>query len=78
VWTQEDLTPPPGAELARTELELYPELRGPNGTTPIHRPDYTNYVMGLTGAGSIQDYIESYQVQGKPMGAHRLYAGLVS
>jgi hypothetical protein len=23
-WTQEDLTPPPGAELARTELELYP------------------------------------------------------
>jgi hypothetical protein len=78
VWTQEDLTPPPGAELARTELELYPELRGPNGTTPIHRPDYTNYVMGLTSAGSLQDYIESYQVQGKPIGANRLYAGLVS
>jgi hypothetical protein len=74
-WTQEDLQPPPGAELARTELDLYPELRGPAGTTPIHRPDFSMYVMGLTGAGSLQDYLENYQVSGQPSGQNQLYAG---
>jgi hypothetical protein len=40
-WTEEDLRPSSGAQLARTELEMYPELRGPEGTTPIHRPNFS-------------------------------------
>jgi hypothetical protein len=78
-WTQEDLQHlPEGAELARTELDLYPELRGPAGTTPIHRPDFSVYVMGLTDASSPQDYIDNYQVGGQPSDKNRLYAGLIS
>jgi hypothetical protein len=77
-WTAEDLIPPAGAELARAELELYPELRGPAGTTPFPRPDYSMYIMGLTGATSLQDYRENYQVPGQPSGQNRLYAGLHS
>lgn len=77
-WTEADLTPPPGVELARSELELYPELRGPDWTTPIHRPDFSAYVMGLTEATSIIDYIENFQVPGMPAGDKRLYAGLAS
>jgi hypothetical protein len=76
-WTAEDLIPPAGAELGRTELELYPELRGSAGT-PIPRPDYSRYIMGLTGATSVQDYLQNYQVSGQPAGQNRLYAGLHS
>jgi hypothetical protein len=77
-WTEADLTPPPGVELARSELELYSELRGPDWTTPIHRPDFSAYVMGMTDATSIIDYIENFQVSGMPAGDKRLYAGLAS
>ena len=77
-WTEADLIPPPGAQLARSELELYPELRGPDWTTPIHRPDFSAYVMGMTGATSILDYIENFQVSGMPAGDKRLYAGFSS
>lgn len=78
-WTQEEgFTLPAGVELARTELELYPELRGPDNTTPIHRPDFSAYVMGDSGAGSLQDFLENYQVPGMPAGDKRLYAGLLS
>jgi hypothetical protein len=79
-WTQADLTPSPGAEIGRTELELYPELRGPEGTTPITRPDFSVYVMGLTGAASLQDYLDNGQVFGEPEPEvkDRLYAGLIS
>jgi hypothetical protein len=76
-WTEEDLLPSHGAEFARTELELYPELRGPEGTTPIHRPDFSTYVLGLTDATSLRDYLENYQVAGQPSGQKRLYAGLI-
>jgi hypothetical protein len=77
-WTQADLTPSPGAELGRTELELYPELRGPEGTTPITRPDFSVYVMGQTGAASLQDYLDNGQVYGEPEDPSRRYAGLLS
>jgi hypothetical protein len=43
-WTAADLLPPDGAELARTKLERFPELRGPLGTTPIHRPAFSAYI----------------------------------
>jgi len=74
-WTAADLVPSPGAGLARTELELYPELRGPEGTTPFHRPDFAAYVLGQTGASSLEDYLDSYQEGGQPSGQKRLYAG---
>jgi hypothetical protein len=77
-WTAEDLIPPAGAELGYGELELYPELRGPDWTIPIHRPDFWEYVGGATTAISLQDYLQNYQVSGKPGGPNRLYAGLIS
>jgi hypothetical protein len=78
-WTAEDLIPADGTELGRTELELYPELRSSNpNTTPIQRPDFSQYIMGNTGAASIQDYVDNYQVMGQPSGQTRLYAGLNS
>lgn len=36
------------------------------------------YIMGLTGATSVRDYVENYQVSGQPAGQNRLYAGLRS
>jgi hypothetical protein len=60
-WTKKDLTPPPGAQLARPELEADPESRGPSGTTPIQRPDFSVYVMNETSARSLQDYLENHQ-----------------
>jgi Neprosin len=75
-WTATDLLPPDGAERARTELERFPELRGPLGTTPIHRPAFSAYIQGETGAASPQDYLEHGQVAGQPSGQQRLYAGL--
>jgi hypothetical protein len=75
-WTADDLVPAAGAQLGWSELEEYPELRGPDWTTPIHRPDFWNYIMGETGAASVQDYLENHQVSGQPFLADRLYAGL--
>jgi hypothetical protein len=75
-WTAQDLVSPAGAEIGRTELELYPELRGAAGT-PIPRPDYSRYIMGMTGATSVQD-LANHQVSGQPSGQTRLYAGLHS
>jgi len=77
-WTAADLQPPPGVALALTELDLFPELRGPEGTAPLHRPDFSAYVMGESGAISLQDYLENSQVFGRPAGDSRLYAGLNS
>lgn len=62
-WTKDDLNNlPPGAQLGQTELEQHPELRGPPGTTPMTRPQYKVYVMGETGAKSLQEYLEKHQV----------------
>ena len=77
-WNPEDLLPSPGVELPRTELDLFPELQGPEGTTPILLPEFETYVMGETGASSLQDYLDNHQVFGMPADQDRLYAGLDS
>lgn len=61
-WKAEDLKPPEGVKLGIPEILRHPELRGPPGTTPIHRPDFWNYIMGETCATSIRDYVENHQV----------------
>jgi hypothetical protein len=73
----EELRPPPGAELQRTELDLYPELRGPEGTIPVTRPSFASYVRGETDATSVEDFLQQ-QALGQPSGKNRLYAGLVA
>jgi hypothetical protein len=72
----EELRPPPGAELQRTELDLYPELRGPEGTIPVTRPSFASYVRGETDATSVEDFLR-HQQPGQPSGQNRLYAGLI-
>lgn len=75
-WTASDLSPPDGAVLGRAEVELYPELQGPVGTTPIHRPDFSAYVLGFSGATSLQDFVDNEDVPGRPEGKYRLYSTL--
>lgn len=71
----EELRLPPGVQLGFTELDLYPELRGPEGTIPMHRPTFARYVLGEAGATSVEDFLRRYQVPGMPAGQNRLYAG---
>ena len=77
-WTPDQLVLPDGVELAESELEKHPELFGPVGSTPFHRPMYWGYVLGETGATSIEDYLDNHQVHGQLAAERRLYAGLVS
>jgi len=77
-WTPDQLVLPDGVELAANELEKHPELFGPVGSTPFHRPMFWGYVLGETGATSIEDYLDNYQVHGQLAAPQRLYAGLVS
>jgi hypothetical protein len=77
-WTPDQLVLPDGVELAESELEKHPELFGPVGSTPFHRPMYWGYVLGETGAASIEDYLDNYQVHGQLAAEQRLYAGLIS
>ena len=72
----EELKPPPGTKLQETELDLYPELRGPNGTIPMIRPRFASYVRGETTATSVEEFIQN-QVLGQPAGTNRLYGGYV-
>lgn len=72
----EELKPPPGAKLQVTELDLYPELRGPEGTIPMIRPRFASYVRGETTATSVEDFIQ-HQVVGQPAGTDRLYGGYI-
>ncbi len=72
----EELRPPPGTELQVTELDLYPELRGPEGTIPMTRPRFASYVRGETTAVSINDFLRNHVVQGQPAGQNRLYGGI--
>ena len=74
----EELRPPPGAELQVTELDLYPELRGPAGTIAMVRPSFSGYVRGETTATSIEDFSEHHHVPGQPLGQTRLYGGYVA
>lgn len=71
-----DLILPEGIEPPQSELDLFPELLGPEGTTPLLRPDFSAYVMGNTGAVSLQDYLDNHQVFGVPTGIDRLYTGV--
>ena len=71
-----DLALPEGVQLPLSELNEFPELLGPVGSTPMIRPDFSAYVMGETGAVSLQDYLDHDQVFGAPGWPDRLYAGL--
>jgi hypothetical protein len=73
----EELQPAPGATLGMTEFDLYPELRGPQGTVPFLRPTFVQYVLEAAEATSIADFIRRHQALGMPAGQNRLYAGLV-
>jgi hypothetical protein len=75
-WSQDLITLPAGVELAVNELEQFPDLLGPFGSTPFHRPMFWGYVLGETDASSIEDYLDRYQVSGSPASPHRYYAGL--
>jgi hypothetical protein len=74
----ESLRPAPGKELQLTELDLFPELRGPEGTIPIVRPTFERYVRGETRATSIDDFIKHDQAAGQPGGQFRLYSGIAA
>lgn len=65
-----------GIELPLSELDRFPELLGPPGTTPRLRPDFLDYVLGNTSASSLRDYLDHHQVFGMPAGQDRLYAGI--
>jgi len=73
----ESLRVAPGKELQLTELDLFPELRGPRGTIPMVRPRFEGYVRGETKATSVEDFI-GHQEAGQPGGQFRLYGGLAS
>jgi len=74
----EEMQLPEGALLQLTELDMYPELRGPVGTIPMYRPSFAAYILEDSGASSVEDFIKNYQVPGRPAGETRLYAGLGS
>jgi hypothetical protein len=76
-FAPEDLMLPAGVELGLTELEQFPELVAWAATaTPFHRPTYWPYVLGLTDATSIEDYLSRYQLGGRIIGEEHLYAGI--
>lgn len=76
--TPEQMQLPDGIQLQLTELDVFPELRGPEGTIPVLRPSFWGYVLGDTGATSLDDWISNYQVVGAPSEQYRLYAGIVT
>jgi hypothetical protein len=62
-------SPCPGCRLPKTELDLYPELRGPPGTMPFVRSSFFDpYIRGGTGATSLEDFIGHYMVRSAPPG----------
>jgi hypothetical protein len=65
-----------GKELQRTELDFYPELRGPEGTIPVFRYGFERYMRGETEATSLEDFLRNYSAPGQPAGQKRLYAGI--
>lgn len=71
-----ELRPTSATSLALTEFDMYPELRGPQGTVPLLRPNFARYVQGETEANSVEDFIRRHHVPGMPSGQNRLYAGL--
>lgn len=83
-----DAEPPPptleGPDGARvlshtplTDLELYPELRGPRGSIPMTRPTFEPYVLGQIAAKNLREFIRANMPAGQPSGQTRLYGGYV-
>ena len=60
-----------------TELDAFPELRGPKGTIPMLRPTYRSYVNGSSGKSSLSQYILDLP-SGQPSGQNRLYGGYLA
>ena len=58
----QELQPAPGAQLGKTELDIYSELRGPPGTFPAVRSTFAPYISGDTGATSVDDFVTHHQV----------------
>lgn len=69
------ISPSQTTQPAMTELEAYPELRGPEGTMPIIRPTFFRYVKGESTASSLDDFIKHHQALGQPADRYRLYGG---
>jgi hypothetical protein len=68
--------PRPGAQLGKTELQMYPELRGPVGTIGFHRPTFPAYVNGETDESSLEEILQRPEQPGEvPEGTDRMYAG---
>lgn len=70
-----DGSPPQPSAGAATELDTYPELRGPAGTIPYLRPSFAAYVKGRSPAHSLSEHLERYVPSGQPAGQDRLYGG---
>src|SRR5262249_9171540 len=70
-----DMQLSPDAQLQVTELDMHPELSVP-GMIPVIRPMFASYVMGNSGATSVEDFVHNYQQAGQPNGVNRLYGGL--
>jgi hypothetical protein len=60
------------------EVDVHPEMRCPTDTIPFTRPSFSGYVFGDTGATSLDDWIQNYQVVGVPGAQYRLYAGMAT
>jgi hypothetical protein len=59
-----------------TEFDVYPEVRGPKGSVPMHRPTFEGYVNGSSGAASFEEFLaEAKLATGQPNGQTRLYGG---
>ncbi len=71
----DQLATPPGVELQPTELDEHPELRGPDGTIPMVRPDFSRYVRGDSSAASLDDFRAQQLAGGQPWNRYRLYTG---
>ena len=46
------------------EIDLHPELRGPAGTIPMHRPSFARYVLGEAEATWLEDFLRRHHVPG--------------
>jgi hypothetical protein len=80
--TPEEMQLPDGVELQLTELDAFPEFRWPEGI-PVLRPSFWAYVLGLSGATSLEDFLTTFVVPGAPPNPidpdpYRLYAGTTS
>lgn len=67
----------PDAQLQVSELEFYPELRGPVDTIPMTRPTFEPYIRDWSDAQTLEAFLYE-QEGGQPDGQFRLYAGVTA